>query len=89
MALMGCNTPSERFRGIEPVRVTVSPSTFDVRRRDADVELIRVTPEPVFTLRALAPRAIEAARIATGCRLIPESLVGEATLMFGVLDCDH
>lgn len=85
--IAGCNTPSDGFRGIAPVRVTVGPSTFDVRRRNADVELIRVSPEAVFRLRDLAPRAIEAARIATGCRLIPESLVGEATLMFGVLEC--
>lgn len=87
MALAACNTPGPGFRGLPPVRVTVGPSTFDVRRQGDLVELIRVTPEAVFTLRDLAPRAAAAVRQATGCALIPESLQGEATLMQGRIAC--
>ncbi len=87
LLLAACNTPSPAFRGIPAERITVGPSTFDVRQSGNRVELIRISPEPVRSLRQVAPRAEVAVEQATGCPLIRDSLRGEATLMVGRLAC--
>ncbi len=45
--LAACNAPSMNFQGIDPTRVTVMESTFDLRRREDQVLVIRVSREYV------------------------------------------
>ena len=85
LALAACNTPTENFRGIVPMRVTVDGSTFDIRRRGDLAEAIRVNMEYAPHLGPIEGRAARAMAQATGCRVI--RVTGDQALLLGRLDC--
>lgn len=92
LLLAACNTGSPEFLGVVPQRVTIGQSTFDVRRKDDRVEVLRMSREPVFSLAAIVPRATQAVIAATGCVPRPESWTGDQAMARVTVDCpddDH
>nr|WP_322867846.1 hypothetical protein [Aquicoccus sp. G2-2]MEA1115177.1 hypothetical protein [Aquicoccus sp. G2-2] len=84
--LLGCNTPSPAFRGVEPVRITVGQSTFDVRVNGNRAEAIRLNKEWAPRLEAVAPRAVAAIEKVSGCTVYRTG--GDAALILARLKCD-
>ncbi len=80
-----CNTPGPAFRGIEPTRITVGGSTFDVRVDDTRAEAIRLNTQWAPRLGAVAPQGVAAIERVSGCRV--RRLDGDAALMTARLDC--
>jgi hypothetical protein len=87
VSLGACNTPSPGFMGIEAQTVTVGSSTFDVRRRGDQVELLRTNPEAVFSLKGVLPRASDAVIQVTGCTPNPGTWIGDHNMMQVQIDC--
>lgn len=87
--LAGCNAPSMHFAGIEPARVTVMESSFDLRRRQDRfdlVEVIRVNAEYAPRLsQQLGRRAEIAIERTYGCPV--DDIWGDATQMLAILKC--
>jgi hypothetical protein len=83
--LAACDTPSPGFRGVEPVRITVGKSTFDIRVDGNRAEAIRLNREWAPRLEAVAPRAVAAIEKVSGC--IVTKLDGDQALMFARLKC--
>ncbi|MGJ8622685.1 MAG: hypothetical protein ACSHW1_07895 [Yoonia sp.] len=86
-ALSACNTPSMAFMGVPAKTVTVDGSTFDVRRKDNQAELIRTNAQAVFSLRAIIPRAAQAVKMVTGCTPVDGTWAGDQAMMQVALDC--
>ena len=83
----GCNTPGPYFRGIEPVRITVEGSVFDVRVRGETAEAIRINPEYAPRFGVIRDRARVAAMTVSGCRV--KEVLGDQALAIIRLDCDR
>lgn len=73
--------------GAQKQTVTVDGSTFDVRRKDDKVEVIRTNMEAVFSLRSMIPRASEAVKQATGCTPKDGTWTGDQAVMHVRVDC--
>lgn len=85
MVLAGCDTPGPGFRGIDPVRLTLGCSTFDVRVNGTRAEAIRLNSEWAPRLAAVAPRGVRAIERVSGCRV--RKLNGDQARMTAHLDC--
>ncbi|MDE4132949.1 hypothetical protein PXK00_07495 [Phaeobacter sp. QD34_3] len=85
LLLMGCAAPSTHFQGIEPVRVTVEGSSFDLRQRGTLIEAVRINPEYAPRLGPLRDRARRAMAASSGCRV--RWVMGDQALLLGRLDC--
>ncbi len=85
MILTACNTPGLGFRGIEPTRISVGKSTFDVRVDGNRAEIIRLNAEWAPRLAAVAPRMIAAIEKVSGCKV--RKLKGDQALATASLDC--
>ncbi|MDU8927554.1 hypothetical protein RXV86_09175 [Alisedimentitalea sp. MJ-SS2] len=85
VALAACNTPSPGFRGVEPVRITIGQSTFDVRVDGNRAEAIRLNREWAPRLEAVAPRAVAAIEKVSGCSVA--KLGGDQALIEARLKC--
>jgi hypothetical protein len=83
--LAACNTPTAPFRGIDPVRVTVDGSTFDVRIRGDLAEAIRVNAQYAPRLGPIEGRAARAMQQVSGCAV--RRVTGDQALLLGQLDC--
>ncbi|PIE13262.1 MAG: hypothetical protein CSA70_06820 [Rhodobacterales bacterium] len=83
--LAACDTPGPEFRGVDPVRITVGKSTFDIRVMDRKAEAIRVNTEWAPRLEAVAPRAIAAIEKVSGCDV--RKLDGDQAMMVARLKC--
>lgn len=83
-----CDTGSLEFLGIEAQTVTVGQSTFDVRRKDNEVELVRTNIEFASSLRAVMPRAAMAVSQVTGCTPVDGTWSGDAAMMRVAISCD-
>ncbi|KPP84383.1 MAG: hypothetical protein HLUCCO07_09160 [Rhodobacteraceae bacterium HLUCCO07] len=83
--LAGCDTPHPRFAGVEPVRITVGQSTFDIRVRDRKAEAIRRNAEWAPRPEAVAPRAVAAIERVSGCTV--RRLDGDQAQFFAWLKC--
>lgn len=86
MLMVGCNAPSMHFQGIHPQRMDVLGSSFEMRRRDDKVEVIRTSAEYAPRLsQQLGRRAEVAVEETYGC---PVSRIrGDASLMLAYLKC--
>lgn len=74
------------FKGIDPTRVTVMESTFDLRRRDNQVSVIRVSREYAPRLsQQLGRRAEIAVEETYGCTV--DRIRGDAAMMVAYLKC--
>lgn len=87
LLLAGCNTPPLGFAGIDPVRVQVAHSIFDVRIKESRAHALRINSEPAINLAAVAPRARRAIEQASGCAVVPGSLIGDPVFITAELDC--
>ncbi|WP_439154110.1 hypothetical protein [Yoonia sp.] len=87
LLLAACNTGSPGFFGVASQTVTVGPSTFAVRRKDDTVELVRTSPEKVFSLAGIVPRATEAVIMATGCAPRAGTWTGDHAVSRVHVDC--
>ncbi len=85
LCLAGCDTPSPGFRGIEPVRVSVDGSVFDVRVNDSKAEAIRLNSEYAPRLSGIAPKAVFAIEQVSGCKVT--KLGGDQALIKAKLSC--
>lgn len=85
MILAGCNTPGPGFRGIEPVRVSIGQSRFDVRVDGTRAQAIRVNPEWAPRFSSVASRGAAAMAKASGCRVA--RIRGDQAVMQADLDC--
>lgn len=89
VALAACNAPSMHFAGIEPQRITVQDSTFDLRRKTDSrdlVQVIRVNPEYAPRLsQQLGRRAEIAVEETYGCPV--SQIRGDAAVMVAYLKC--
>jgi len=83
--LTACNTPGLKFRGIEPQRISVGKSTFDVRVDGTHAEIIRLNPEWSPRLAAVAPRMVAAIEAVSGCKV--RRLDGDQALATASLNC--
>ncbi len=85
LLLTACNTPSPGFQGIEPVRVTVAPSVFDVRVKDGQAEAIRLNAEYAPRMGPIGPRATLAIEQVSGCTV--RRLGGDQAMIRASLNC--
>ncbi|WP_294608637.1 hypothetical protein [Roseovarius sp.] len=83
--LAACNTPGQEFRGIDPVRVSIAQSTFDVRVDGTYAQAIRLNREWAPRFEAVAPRGAAAIQKVSGCRVT--RLWGDQAVMLARLDC--
>ena len=83
--LMACDTPGLAFRGVEPVRISVGESVFDVRVDGLRAEAIRLNTEWAPRLAAVAPRGVLAIERVSGCKV--QQLDGDAAQMTARLNC--
>jgi hypothetical protein len=85
LLIAACDTPSPAFRGVEPVRIKVGHSMFDIRVQGRRAEAIRLNAEWAPRLEAVAPRAVAAIEAVSRCRV--DRLDGDQALMTARLDC--
>ncbi|HGG65541.1 MAG TPA: hypothetical protein ENK34_13310 [Rhodobacteraceae bacterium] len=86
--LTGCDSPHPRFARVEVQKVTVDGSTFKIRIRDGYAEAIRTNFERLPKIGDTFPKAAKAIEIASGCKVIPNSMKGDPALMVAKLDCE-
>ena len=87
LTLMSCSSPGGRFRGVEPVRVTVEGSEFDVYVLGDEVRAIRMNFEMLPTLAVIGPRAVIAMERVTGCRVVNGSFFGDQAMADARVSC--
>ena len=85
LLIAACNSPHPRFHGVEPVRISIGQSLFDVRVKGRAAEAIRVNPEWAPRMEAVAPRAIMAIETVSGCTVT--RLDGDQAQAFARLEC--
>jgi len=83
--LAACSHPSPAFYGVEPVRVRIGTSVFDVRVAGRHAQAIRRSREWAPRMLVVAPRAAAAIAAASGCA-VPR-LWGDQAMLEGALDC--
>lgn len=83
--LAACNTPGPPFQDVDPVRLQVAGSTFDVRVRGELAEAIRINSQYAPRLGPIGPRAAFAMAKASGCEV--EGVLGDQAVVTGILDC--
>jgi hypothetical protein len=84
--LIACDTPTREYAGIDPVRVHVDQSAFDVRQRGDTAQAIRLNTEWAPRPEAVLPRALVAIEQASGCevtRMDGDQVIIEARLKCG------
>ena len=86
-SLEACNTASPGFMGVAAQTRTVDGSTFDVRRKGNQLEVIRTNRELVLSLGRIIPRASEAVVTATGCSPKDGTWSGDQAVMRVQVDC--
>lgn len=87
LTLISCSSPGRQFSGIEPVRVTVEGSDFDVYVSGNDVRVIRMNFELLPNLAVIASRAIFAIESATGCSVVAGSYSGDQAMAQARIKC--
>jgi len=87
LVLASCSSPGRRFSSVEPVRVTVEGSDFDVYVLGEDVLGIRMNFEMLPTLAVIGPRAITAMEQVTGCKVVSGSFFGDQAMAEARVSC--
>jgi len=85
--LTGCDSPHPQFSRVEAKKITVAGSTFKIRIRDDRAEAIRTNFEALPKIGDTFPKAAQAIEIASGCKVVPDSMRGDPALMVAKLDC--
>ena len=87
LALVSCSSPGRRFNGVEPVRITVEGSDFDVYVLGDEVRVIRMSFEMLPTLAVIGPRAVIAMERVTGCKIVNGSFFGDQAMAEARVSC--
>lgn len=87
LLLVGCSSPSLKFMNIEPVRVIVEGSVFDVYSNGTEVQAIRVNREFLPGKSKAIVRMVMAIEQATGCMVVPTSVDGDQALVKAKIRC--
>ena len=87
LVLVSCSSPGSRFNSVQPVRVTVAGSDFDVYVLGDDVRAIRMNFEVFPKLAVVGARAGVAIRLASGCAVIASSVSGDQAVMDARIAC--
>ncbi|MEO0937874.1 MAG: hypothetical protein AAFY38_06945 [Pseudomonadota bacterium] len=87
LLLAACNTPSPGFRGVDPTRITIDGSTFDVRVKELRAEAMRVNMQYAPRFGPIEARAAAAMAQVSGCAV--KTVSGDQALAFGTLDCGN
>lgn len=87
MFLAACNTPPLGFAGVDPVRVDIEQSSFDVRVKDGRAHALRVNSEFAPNINFVGARAARAMAQASGCEVVQGSVAGDAIFITADLDC--
>ena len=87
LVLMSCSSPGNRFRGVEPVQASVQGSDFDVYHLGEDVTAIRMNFEVLPKLVVTTARALVAIELATGCKVVRDSVKGDQALIEARVVC--
>lgn len=87
LVLLSCSSPGRRFNTVEPVRVSVEGSIFDVYVLGKDVRAIRLNFEMLPTMPVIGPRAVIAMERASGCRVIDGSFSGDQAMADAWISC--
>lgn len=87
LAAAACDSPSPGFARAPALPVEVEGSRFTVRVQEGEAEAIRLSREWAPTLGSVAPRAVAAIERASGCRVRPGTLTGDAAVVRAALDC--
>jgi hypothetical protein len=85
--MVSCDSPSPAMMGTEAQRIDVDGATFSVRVRGTRAEAIRLNPMPMPSIGAVIQRAGRAMELASGCRVIGDSIRGDPALLRADLDC--
>lgn len=83
--LTACTITGLDFIGIEPVRIQMGQSTFDIRVKGLYAEAIRINPEWFPHRDDVLPRAGLAIERVSGCTVV--RLDGDVNLIKAALDC--
>lgn len=83
--LASCATETRHFRGVDPVRVTVDGSRFEIRLRGNLAEAIRINPQYAPRLGPLRARAGFAMAQVSGCQVT--GVLGDQSVLTGILEC--
>ncbi|KMW60396.1 putative lipoprotein [Candidatus Rhodobacter oscarellae] len=86
-ALAACDSPSPRYIGLEPTRVTIEGTTFSIRQKAGEVEAIRVNAEAAPREGLIMVKAAAAIEQATGCPPVSYTMRGDTNVIRAVLDC--
>lgn len=87
LLLAGCSSPSLKFMNIEPVRVSVEGSIYDVYSNGSEVQAIRVNRELLPSKAKAIVRMVMAIEQATGCTVVPTSVDGDQALVKAKIRC--
>lgn len=85
--LAACTSPHPAFMGVEMQVIEVQGSTFQVRIKGEVAEAIRTNFEFVPKIGDTFPKAQQAMEIASGCKVVPNSMKGDPALMRAKLKC--
>jgi len=87
LILTACDSPSMAFQAIEPVMITMDGSEFSVRVTPYDAEAIRLNFEPGATRYSIVPKGVKAIEAVSGCKVLRETLRGDADLVAADIAC--
>ncbi|WP_319824805.1 hypothetical protein [Thalassovita sp.] len=85
MFLVACGGPSPEFRGVQPTRVKLAGSVFDVRVKGDRAEAIRRNAEYAPRMGPIGVKAGLAIEEVSGCRV--RKLTGDQAMIRARLDC--
>jgi hypothetical protein len=89
--LAACDSPSplSPFAGLPAQRVAIEGSEFSVRATTSEAQAVRrdFDLNAAFDRTAIATRAGLAMERASGCRVVPGTLAGDAVIIEAELDC--
>ncbi len=89
LAACGQPSPLSPFAGLPAQRVAVGGSEFSVRATASEAQAVRrgFDPNAMFQREAIATRAGLAMERASGCRVVPGTLRGDAVIIEAEMDC--
>jgi hypothetical protein len=87
LVLGACSSPGRRFSSVEPVRVTIEESDFDVYVLGDEVLVIRMNFEMLPTLAVIGSRAVVAMELVTGCNVVKGSFLGDQAMSEARVSC--
>lgn len=87
IVLISCSSATRKFSGIDPVRVTIEGSVFDVYVNGNEAQIIRMNFEVLPDFATMAARAISAMEKVTGCRVVCTSFSGDQAMATARIKC--